>query len=233
MIDIPVYDWPWTVRPRDQLFHVPGQATEGGFTVGGARTLSPEVGGRAVLKWTFDTQREQSEAGRLYSWLISKVSNGSVFRLPVGNSKQLASAEALGIAAPAGANSRGLPWEGDILWSNGQGWEFDPGVMTVGTALEGSTVLTVNFGTLLPGLWHGHVIGIAGRAYKVDDIEYDGSIATITVTPPLRADVAAGDFVTFRPKMYGVCVDPSSFEALFDVGIWIRPGSITFAEAII
>lgn len=233
MIDDPIYDWPQSVIPMDQLFRVPGQATQGGFTTGGARVMSPEVGGRALIEWTFGTQKESTDAARLYSWLISKVSNGHIFRLPMWNSRQLVRIADLGLLVPPGYDGRGVPWEGGINWSNGMGWAFEPGALTTAIGLEGTTTVIIDMGTLLPGLGHGHVIGIADRGYLVDDIEYDGQIATVTVTPPLRADISEGDFVTFRPVMYGTCVDPESFKALFDRGMWIRPGSITFAEAIL
>lgn len=233
MIDIPIYDWPPSVMPSDQLFRVPGQAKQGGFTTGGARIMSPETGGRAMIEWTFGTQKEAGEAARLYSWLISKVSNGNVFRLPIWNSRQLVRPSDVGLSLPDGFDSHGVPWDDDIYWDNDAGWAFEIGAATTAVALEGTSTVIIDFGALLPGLGHGHVIGIADRAHLVDDIEYDGPVATVTITPPLRADVAVGDFVTFRPVMYGVCVDPESFKALFDRGMWIRPGSITFAEAIL
>ena len=100
-------------------------------------------------------------------------------------------------------------------------------------ALEGATKVIADFGDLQPNLGHGHAIGLAGTTYGVDDIEYSGSLATITVTPPLRKDVAAGDFLSFRPVMHAVCSDPSAFKSMFDVSGVIRPGSITFVEALI
>lgn len=230
MVD--VYDWPQSLIPWNQVFHVPGQAVDGGFTTGGARTFSPEPGGRAILEWTFNPQQSVS-APRMFSWLLSKVANGAVFRLRLLPSAQTIDGADLGFDVPPSYDGLGIPWEGDIYWDNGFGWDVEYGAPVGAAGVEGSTTLVVNFGTLDRSLGHGHVIGVGGAAYVVDDIAYIGSVATITVAPPLRTNASIGDFVTFRPTFLGVCTDPSAFKAMFDVSGIIRPGSITFAEAIL
>lgn len=227
-----VYDWPRSIIPSGQAFRVPGQAVDGGFTTGGARTFSPEPGGRALLEWTFNYQGKVA-APRLFSWLMSKVSNGSIFRLRLLPSAQLISGSELGVEVPAGYEEDGVPWDGDLYWDNDLGWEFEVGAAATAIALEGSTTIAIDMTGMALDLGHGHAIGFGGSAYIVDDIEYSGSIATITVTPPVRKAVAVGDFVTFSPDFYGVCMDPETFKSLFDPSGIIRPGSIKFAEAIL
>jgi len=227
---IEVYDWPSALMPASQLFRVPGAATDGGFTTGGARVMSPDIGGRAVLDWTFNAQQHPS-AQRLFSWLVSKVGSGHVFRLPVITSGQLVQAGDIGVDPTLFETA--VPWDDGTLFDDGTGWEAEVGAFTVATALEGATVIVLDMAGMVEGLGHGHAIGILGRTYLVDDISYLGGGATITVTPPLRTDVDVGDFVTFRPRMYGTCVDAESFKSMFDLSGVIRPGTISFAEAIL
>lgn len=230
MVDI--FDFPASLIPAEQLLRTPGAGVAGGFTKT-AMAMFPAPGGRAILDMNYGGALRRGSAPRLFSWALSKVANGNVFRIALWNTPQLISAADMGLSVPAGYETRGVPWDGDLFWDNGMGWDFEPGVVTLSAALEGSIKLVVNFGTLLPTLWHGHAIGHADRAYLVDDIEWDGSTAEITLSMPLRVDVASGDFITFRPKMLGVCQDPDAFKGMFGPTGLVRPGSITFVEAMI
>jgi hypothetical protein len=85
------------------------------------------------------------------------------------------------------------------------------------SALEGSNVLQIDMLAIGPLLKHGHVIGHDNSGYLVDDIVYDTlGIATITVTPPLRRNVAAGDPVFFRPWFTGSIANPGEFRTTYD-----------------
>ena len=229
---VQIYDWPKSIAPSGQLFMVAGQAQDGGFTTMGARVLTPEAGGRSMLDFTFGWH-SRKESGPLYSYLVSKVTNGNVFRIPIWDSPQLVRYADLGFDGVPGS----LPWQGPggvtAYWSDGTGWEAQFGVAAIGTRQEGKTDLVLNMAGLARGLTHGHLIGVAGRAYLVDDIIYAGNNAMVTVTPPLRTDVGAGDQVTFRPRMLGVCVNPESFKALFQPAELVQPGNITFVEALV
>lgn len=229
-----VYDFPPILRGK-QLFHAGGQAYEGGFTSGGARMLSPEPGGRGVLNMEFTAQRN-APADPIVSWLCSMIANGNIFRIPIRFTPQLVKSADLGFGS--GADDADLPWDDAGLapegpWDNGENWAFEVGGGASATALEGSVTVAVDFGTLPMVLRHGHLIGHDDVTYLVEDIDYDGTVATITVNPPLRHDVTQGDFITFRPKMLATARNPDSFRGLYEPADIIRLGSVEFVEALI
>ena len=233
-VSVKVYDWP-NVIPSKQLFFSGGQAFEGGFTSGGAKILTPEPGGRSFLSVEFGYQKHGSTDTSI-SWLCSKIANGSIFRVPIVKTPQLVSLPDLGITgAPELA---GVPWAAEGLipahpWDNGQNWAYEVGALAASIALEGAVTLTLDMGDLEPALRHGHVIGHGDVPYLVDDIEYDGQIATITVDPPLRADLSAGSYITFRPTMLCVADNPENFRGLYEPADLIKLGSARFIEAIV
>lgn len=229
-----VYDFPPIWRGK-QLFHAGGQAFEGGFTSGGARVLTPEPGGRGILNMEFTVQRN-APADPIVSWLCSMIANGNIFRIPISFTPQLVKIADLGISATL--EQSGIPWapagmtpEGP--WDNGQNWAGDVLAEVAGTALAGTVTLDLDFGSLPLALRHGHLIGHDDVTYLVEDIEYDGTVATITVNPPLRNTVAQGDLITFRPKMLAIARNPDSFRGLYEPADIIRLGSVEFVEALI
>lgn len=228
-----IYDFPPILRGK-QLFHAGGQAYEGGFTSGGARMLSPEPGGRGILNMEFTVQRN-CPAEPIVSWICSMIANGNIFRIPISFTPQLVKLPDLGLSV---SDAAGLPWAAsgltpEVPWANGQNWAYDVFAEAAATALAGTVTLELDFGTLPPALRHGHLIGHDDVTYLVEDIEYDGSIATITVNPPLRNTVGQGDLVTFRPKMLAVARNPDSFRGLYEPADIIRLGSVEFVEALI
>lgn len=228
-----VYDWPPLIRSR-QFFHSGGQAYEGGFTSGGARVLTPEPGGRGILNIEFNLQLRDMKANPIVSWVGTMIANGNIFRIPIGCTPQLVKLTDLGVEVVAD----GLPWASDGMlpegpWDNGQNWAFDVGAGAASTALAGTTILEIDMGELLPGLRHGHLIGHEDVTYLVEDIAYDGSVATIAVNPPLRKPVSQGEFITFRPKMLGIARNPEAFRSLYEPSNLIRLGSVEFVEALI
>ncbi len=223
-----IYDWPSLIVPINQLFYAGGEASEGLYTASGVQQISPEPGGRAFLDMSFNYMRNDT-AGRVASWLISKVANGNVFRIPIWKSLQVATGD-----ANSPYDSFGIPWDNDQPWDNNQNWAYEPLTITTASALAGTTTIVMDLGDLGAVLDYGHVIGPSiGGAYLVDEIEYDGTIATIKVTPPLRRAVAQGDLWTLRPAMYGTMDNPESFRSMFEKGLWVRPGNATMIEAII
>ena len=227
-----IYDFPLIWRGK-QLFHAGGQAFEGGFTSGGARVLTPEPGGRGILNMEFAVQ-QNCPADPIVSWLSSMIANGNIFRIPISFTPQLVKLPDLGLS---GSDGEGLPWAAsglspEVPWSNGQNWAYDVFAGAASTALAGTVTLDLDFGTLPPVLRHGHLIGHDDVTYLVENIEYDGSIATITVNPPLRNTVARGDLITFRPKMLATARNPDSFRGLYEPADIIRLGSAEFVEAL-
>jgi len=227
-----VYDFPPILRGK-QLFHAGGQAFDGGFTSGGARVLTPEPGGRGILNMEFAIQRN-CPADPIVSWICSMIANGNIFRIPISFTPQIVPLSDLGVSEL----SEGAPWSEAGMtpegpWENGQNWASDVLVEAVATALAGTVTLVVDFGSLPLVLRLGHLIGHDDVTYLVEDIEYDGTTATITVNPPLRNTVAQGDLVTFRPKMMAVARNPDSFRGLYEPADIIRLGSVEFVEALI
>jgi hypothetical protein len=217
---VKIYNFP-TFPIEKQLFYSPGAAVEGGFTSGGARITSPEPGGRSFLdiqpawqitEWDFP----------ISSWLMSKI-NGAVFHVRLAPTPQVLSAR----SAP-------VRWQPDNLWSNDQPWQGDLSATYGASALEGTNQLVIDMAAIGPRLQSGHVIGHAYDAYLVDEINYSGTVALITVSPPLRRDVAAGDNVLFRPYFTGSIANGDSIRAPYDAGNvgLIQMGSITFSEVI-
>lgn len=238
-----IYDWP-TVIPVRQLYHSGGQAVESVLTAGAVRVLSPEPGGFGLLEMEFG---RVEDADTLVSWLLSKIANGNVFRIPITRSPQLVSAAALGIAIDEYDPLRrfgmtetvtpseldGLPWETGVTWLNGGGWMFSPVVLATAVSLAGSSEIAFDMGTLANGLRHGHVIGHRDTAYLVEDISYAGSVATVTVDPPLRSAVAVDDMIRLRPKATFMATNPQAFRGLYDAAGLVQLGSASFVEAIV
>lgn len=224
-----IYQWPASIIPARAMFYAGGQGIEGGYTTGGVLNVYREAGGRAALEATFSNFGGVN--ARLISWLTSLVMNGRVFRFPLSRCPQLVSARDLGLSASLEWD--GLPWDNDQPFDNDENWAFEPVVEASAAALKGSATLVLDVGDTGEALQHGHVIGHADRAYMVEAIDYDGTEATLTVSPPLRVAVADGDLVTFRPSMLCSVEDPGAFRSMFDVGGIIQPGSLTLREVLI
>ena len=234
-INYKIYDWPSAVKPTEQLFFSGGQLVEGGFTSGGARMMYPEPGGRSVLELTFDYQQNYNP-DPIVSWLITMIRNGNIFRVPIRYSPQLVRRDNLMIDDTLELS--GLPWSeaGQTVegpWSNDQNWLYSPAIEASATALEGSLTFQVDFTELGNILQLGHLIGHLDYTYLVEDIEYVGSIATITVNTPLRKNIAQGDFITFRPKMLCVARNPDNLRGTYNAADLIKLGSLELLEVIL
>lgn len=220
-----IYDFP-DVTISKQLFHVPGQSQEGGFTSGGARITSPEPGGRSILELTMALQVGEWQ-NPVTSWLMSKI-NGQVLRVKLARTPQVVTS--LNIAIPE--NDTGYPFED--FYSRPRIQTDLEGRYTT-AALEGTTSVVIDMRIFGRILLPGHVIGHGDNCYLVDEISYDSNLqATVVVTPPLRRDVTAGDTALFRPNFLGTISNGDSFRVTYDaedIGM-IQPGDITFNEAV-
>lgn len=219
-----VWDFP-TFPISKQLFYVPGAAVDGGFTSGGARITSPEPGGFSKLQiqpslqigeWTYP----------LSSWLMSKT-NGQILRVRLAPTPQVA----------GNVIYSSVPWGNpDSPWSNNQNWVGDLVASYLTEALQGSNVVVIDMSQIGQVLQRGHVIGHQNVTYLVDDISYDGlNIATVSLTPPLRANVEPGDLVYFRPWFTGSIDAGSDFLTTYDaenVGN-IQIGTMTLTEVVL
>lgn len=221
-----IWNFP-TVPVSKQLFHVPGQAQDGGYTSGAVHMLSPEPGGRGVLELQLSLQVREWEAP-LASWLMSK-GNGEVFRVALVKTPQLITAQS--IRTPS---FNAYPRDEDRWHAPNVPADLQT-VFTIG-ALEGSTVVRIDMLQIGPVLKHGHVLGHGDHTYVVDDIAYDSQLqATVTVKPPLRKNVIAGDRCLFKPYFLGTISNIGEVRATYDAELRgaIQPGKIVFAEAIV
>lgn len=225
-----IYDWPSRIRARSGFFRVGPEVIDGGMTISSALISNATPGGRAILQAEFDTLA--ACANGMGSWLASLMATQAVFRVPIRVTPQLLSGADLGLDITAADERLGLPFDNDENWDNDFGWAFDPAGTALTGAIEGTTVLTLD-SALDPLPFFGKAIGVGDCAYLVFDAESDGTMLTLTVMPPLRADVAAGDLIKFRPTMLATVLDPSAFLDVFKRNRWFQPGAITFVEALL
>lgn len=216
-----------TLSIEKQLFHVPGAAMDGGFTSGGARIMSPEPGGRSQLELQIAMQLMEWDYPET-SWLMSKI-NGTVFRIRLAPTPQIC-----GVRRASGGS---VPWDNNGPWDNGENWAGDMTGTYLTAALEGTTSVTIDMSSYGSVLKRGHAIGHSSNCYMVDAIDYDPNttIATVTVSPPFRKNVMAGDQVFFRPYFLGTISNGANFRVTYDAGNvgYIQPGQITFMESIL
>ena len=225
------YKWRNLVEPIDQIFQAGGSMIAGGMTGGGTIIGSPEQGGRGTLTMSFSTLTGD-DANSDASWTISKILDGSVFEIPLYRSVQLVSREALG------ASGGGLTWSNGQPWSNGQFWEasFREGI--AGPSLEGSVTLKINETNFGPVLKLGKVFGLKANGinytHKVMGIKRSPSsgVATIEISPPLRASVSEVDQIDYRPKMLAQCSNARSVASNYRNGIDIQLNDAKFVEYI-
>lgn len=229
-----VWNFP-ALKVRSQVFYAPGAGFDGGFTSGGARISSPEPGGRAYLEVELALQVNERNAP-FASWLMSKT-NGDIFKTQLVRTPQIVSDEALGVIN----GSAGVPWAEQSAypknrWDNLANWSTaDVVVSTDGTALEGETTITINMTNYGQILTYGHVIGHGDYSYIIDDIEYNDDVATVTIKPPLRKDVAINDLIYFRPFFLGSISNGSEIRASYEASNngHIQLPRLIFSEVII
>jgi hypothetical protein len=224
MIDHRIWDFP-ELPIAEQLFHVPGAAVDGGFTAGGMQIISPEPGGRSVLEIRLSLQANEWVAP-WSSWIMSKI-NGDIFKVRLGFTPQL-------ISTQTGKQISQLPtYLNPVFASDETRREI---VGTFGTsALEGTTTVQINMTQFGAILRHGHVLGHDNNCYLVDDITYNGMVATVTVTPPFRKNVLAGDECLFRPYFVGTIANGGEIRTAYEasnVGL-IQLNRIVFNEALL
>lgn len=212
-----IYQFP-TFRIETQLFHSPGAGYDGGLTSGGAQFITPEPGGFGVLEITpalVDTEWLAPAA----SWLMSKIS-GQVLRVRLDASPQI-----------AWSRARLDHIEFDLVTPT----RADNDAITRFTAasLKGSTTVSVDMAQYGRLLREGHVIGHAFDCYLIDEVEYVGTTARLTVTPPLRRDITIGDVALFRPWFTGRISNGADIRAAYDNLGHVKPGNIILQEAVV
>jgi len=210
-----------------QLFHSPGAAVEGGFTTGGARVISPEPGGFAMLEIQLAMQTDEW-ANPSVSWLLSKA-NGQVFKVRLAKTPQVLTERQI-IAYKT------QPRNLNPIWYIDQPINGELQTVFTATALEGTTTVVFDMAQIGPYLKPGHVIGHHHHTYLVDAIEYDAAgEATVTVSPPLRRDIAVNDELLFRPWFVGTINNMSNARQTYDAANagMIQPGAFSMSEAYV
>lgn len=218
-----IHNFP-TVPVSKQVFHVPGQAVDGGWTSGAVRMLSPEPGGRSVLELQLALQVREWDFPES-SWLMS-MGNGEIFRIRLAPTPQVLSSR-----APS------VPWDTGLLWSNAKPWGGDVTASYAVAALEGSTSVVIDMAGWGDIVRRGHVIGAGDNCYLVTKVAWDDATkrATLTVKPPLRNDIAVGDAALFRPYFLGTIGNIDQLRVPYEASNTgsIQIGSIVFNEAIV
>lgn len=212
-----VYDFP-DIRIEGQLFHAPGAGYDGGLTSGGAQFITPEPGGFGVLE-VQPALMDGEWRDPAMSALMSRIS-GQIYRIRVRRTPQVAWSQ---------ERNNNL----NHYLENRCGTGTDGVSRFVVPSLKGTTTVSIDiaeFGKLLRA---GHVIGHAFECYLIDDVEYVGSTANITVTPPLRRDIAANDQCLFTPWFTGRISNGESVRAMYNHLGHLRPGKIIFQEAVL
>lgn len=233
MVYVPtIYNWRRGCAPITQEVRAAGQAIPGGMTIGGASIENPEPGGRYEVFMSFSVFATR-EANLDASWTISRILNGAVMRVPLYNSVQLVSDDALD-----GPETDGIPWDNDLPWDSGAYWSWNPSVPVAAAASKGAGSMKAELANYGPVLEIGHVIGFYLDGYDfthvVMDIEYDDEdIATIAVSPPLRRALTTDDRLLFRPVALVTCINAREVMGQFQSGRHMQFNRAQFVEALV
>lgn len=212
-----IYQFP-ALRIESQLFHVPGAGYDGGLTAGGAQFITPEPGGFGVLELTpalSDTEWTNPAA----SWLMSK-SSGQVLRVRLA-------------ATPQIAWSRARIDHLDSDWVNREGARNEAVTRFTAASPQGSITATLDLSQFGRILRPGHVIGHATDCYLIEEVDYAGGSATVTVTPPLRRDISTNDQCLFTPWFTGRISNGAEMRSAYNNMGHVKPGRIILQEAVV
>ena len=211
-----IYDFP-DIGIKNQLFYTSGQAFDGGFTSGGAQLVTPDPGGFGTLE--IEPELSAGEwIDPAASWLMSKGA-GAIMRVRMHNSPQLSWTGRRRNALDPNRASRGIDGEGIALFS--------------GSALEGSTTVTVDLSRFGKILRRGHVIGHRFSTYLVDEISYSGTTAAIKVDPPLRANISVNDECLLTPWFTGRIANVGNIRSPYNSSGHVKLGNIVLQEAVV
>lgn len=197
-----IYDFP-SIPISKQIFYVPGAAIDGGLTTGGVQMRSPEPGGFGVLEIhpSFQTREWRTPFA---SWLMSKT-NGEYLRVRLAPTPQIASAKWRDVNRD------------DLLRLGPTDPKQEMFVRALSSALPGTTQVSVDCSMTGPILAVGHVIGHGDSAtYLIDDVQYVGLTANLTVKPPFRSAVSIGAEMPLRPHFIGVIANGNEIRATYD-----------------
>lgn len=224
-----LWDWPSAIKPAAAIVIAPSNTVDGAISRNGYENDIPAAGSRNRMRIEFAMLAPEN--GHWFAWLCNQA-RGGLFRVPVFYSPQLATDAT--IAANEAAYAAGIPFSTGEYFSTGYGFAYAPFVKLAANALEGSIQAVLDVSAHPTALTYGKVFGLGRSVHHVDDIEFDGTEALVTLRTPLRRDytVAADECVTLRPRMIGKIDNPSSLVSPFrDMG-HTTPGEITMTEVI-
>ena len=156
---------------------------------------------------------------------MSKI-NGQVFRVRLAPSPQVAYSKQRG-------NMATVTWDSDLLWSNQEEWDGDFTATFALSALKGTVEIQIDLTGVGPILLPGHVFGHDYDTYLIDEIEYTGDTATVTVTPPFVRDITAGDNCYLRPWFTGRISNGDEMRSAYNHLGHITPGNIIMHQAVL
>lgn len=228
-----IYNWRRSLEPIDQVLRAGGEAVPGGLTLGGALVENPEPGGRAELMMAFPTNFSNRATSLDVSWTISRILNGSIFRIRLFTSVQLVSSAALGVAT----GERGQTWSNGQPWGNGELWAFDPVAPVAADAARGASQVQIDLSEFGEVISIGHVVGFTIGGYSfahvVMDCSYDGDTATLQISPPLRRAVSTENMLQFRPSVMVQCRNGSEVMGGFGLRRLGALNPAVFVEALV
>ncbi|MEX3009009.1 hypothetical protein [Hoeflea sp. TYP-13] len=224
---IPLYDWPAAVRPFASILVAPGNTIDGFISRASYQNDIPIAGARNQLRMEFNAHGES--AGNYFAWAINNAQLAR-FLVPIRNTPQLASTAAL--AAAEVTHAQGNPFSTGQYFSTGYGFAFNPTIDVSAAAVEGANTIVLDETRWPDALTYGKIVGLGRGVYHVNDIDRDGTTVTISFSPPLRRDIAAGEHATLRPSLICRPQNLSTFIALFDPAQIVRPGAIVMNEVI-
>ena len=221
------YDWPAAVKLNGVVVWSSGAFEQGRLSFAEVDNTYRVPGGRIMAKATF--AKIGPETLNWYHWLCG-VLKGNTFRLPLDKSGQVATSAAM--TAAAATYATGIPFSNNQPFSTGYGFQFQPTADVVSTVLEGETTVTLDL-VRWPGvLTLGKLFGLGYGVYHVQEIEYDGTVATITFDPPARRDILAGELAELRPTLFCKATNPDAFLEAVQYARIASPGSLTLREVV-
>jgi hypothetical protein len=221
------FDWPAAVKLNAIVLWPSGAYEPGRISRADFDNDYRVPGGRNMAKARFAPLGP--ETLHWYHWLCG-VLKGNIFRLPLDKSGQVATSAAMTAAAATYAN--GIPFSNEQPFSTGYGFKFSPTGDVVSAVLEGDTTVTLDLARWPGVLTFGKVFGLGYGVYHVQEIEYDGTVATIVFDPPARRNVLPGELALLRPTLFCKAENPGSFINAVRYGKLADPGPLTLREVV-
>jgi hypothetical protein len=144
--------------------------------------------------------------------LVAQLSGGAdAVRMPFCDPDRMGNSY-IGWAPTQSQLTSGVPWSADQPWYTLQNWALSlPQATASASAAKGATTVSITVTDWGGKLDVGTIFGFAGHfgIYTVKWSTISGSVATVTIWPPLRRAVASGAFVTLAPDIVVTLSNPA------------------------